>query len=459
MSPDNTCDVLITSDDHDLLMAHLFPGDHDEHGAVLCAGFAVCGSALRLVVQHVEPAKFGTDYVPGRYGYRALSPSFIHRQIVRCRDQRLAYLAVHNHTSDTHVSFSSIDLESHERGYPALLDIGKGVPVGALVFGRRSVDADIWLPDETRRTLGSYRVIGQTIKRFYSSPKTAPTAQAAYDRQVRMFGADGQALLGISKAAVVGLGGIGSLVAEYLARLGIGHLILIDPDRIESTNLSRVVGATTVDVETRQLKAQIAVRHAREIADNTVLEAIPKDVAENSIARVLRDCDFIFLAADSMRARLLVNALTHQYLIPAVQMGAKIRPSSSGLIEEAMCAVRQLRPGKGCLWCNGLIDATQLAIEAKTDEERKSQAYGVEEPSPSVITLNAVAAAQAVNDFLFDFLNLRSKNTATTYQHHYFLKGVSQGVIPRIDPGCRECSGRLGMGDAIELPTVSGLEK
>ena len=52
----------------------------------------------------------------------------------------------------------------------------------------------------------------------------------------------------------------------------------------------------------------------------------------------------------------------------------------------------------------GLIDGTQLAIEAKTDEERKDQDYGVSEPNPSVITLNAVAAGQAVNDFLFDFL-------------------------------------------------------
>ena len=75
-------------------------------------------------------------------------------------------------------------------------------------------------------------------------------------------------------------------------------------------------------------------------------------------------------------------------------MGAKIRPGEEGALEEAMCAVRQLRPGKGCLWCNGLIDGTQLAIEAKTDAERKAQDYGVREPDPSVITLNAVAAAR-----------------------------------------------------------------
>ena len=69
-----------------------------------------------------------------------------------------------------------------------------------------------------------------------------------------MFGAAGQHILQASKVAVVGLGGVGSLVAEQLARLGVGNIVLIDPDEIESSNLSRVVGATRVDVETGQLK-------------------------------------------------------------------------------------------------------------------------------------------------------------------------------------------------------------
>lgn len=456
MSYENTCEVLITDDDHNRLMSHLFPGDGDEHGAILRAGITVCDTNLRLTVKHIEFAEFGTDYVPGRYGYRALSPKFIHREIIQCRDQRLAYLAVHNHRSDQRVSFSKIDLESHERGYPALRDIGKGVPVGALVFGRRSVAADIWLHDGSRRILGSYRVIGQSTKRYYSSPKVGQKPQDTFDRQVRMFGSYGQTILHSSKVAVIGLGGVGSLVAEYLARLGIGHLVLVDPDPIEISNLSRVVGATRVDVETQQLKTQIAERHARETGNDILIDAISEDVAKESVAKKLRNCDFIFLAADSMRARLVVNALTHQYMIPAIQMGSKIRPNSSGSIEEAMCAVRQLRPGKGCLWCNGLIDTTQLAIEAKSDDERKEQAYGTRVPNPSVITLNAVTAAHAVNDFLFDFLDLRSKNIQTAYQHFHFLKGDIRVITPRHDPDCRECSGRFGMGDAMELPTISG---
>ena len=320
-----TCDIVVTAELHRQIMEHLFPGDGDEHGAILRAGFMSKGSSLRLLVQHVQPAEFGTDYVAGRYGYRALTPTFIHREILRCRDSGLAYLAVHNHGSDQEVEFSRVDLESHERGYPALLDIGRGVPVGALVYGRRSVAADVWLRDGSRRPLGSYSVIGQKVTRLYPHPRRELDSDTEHDRQVRMFGAAGQHVLAESKVAVVGLGGIGSLVAEYLARLGVGNMVLIDPDEIESSNLSRVVGATRVDVEARQLKTQIAVRHAREMATDVLLEPIAKDVARESVAQVLRDCDFIFLAADSMRARLVVNALAHQYLIPVIQMGAKIR--------------------------------------------------------------------------------------------------------------------------------------
>ena len=450
------CDILVTAAFHKRIMEHLFPGDGDEHGAILRAGIVRNGSSLRLLVQHVQPAEFGTDYVAGRYGYRALTPTFIHREILRCRDSGLAYLAVHNHGSDRNVEFSRVDRESHERGYPALLDIGRGVPVGALVYGRRSVEADIWLPDGSRRTLGSYRVIGHEISRLYSQPRREGESDTEHDRQARMFGAAGQHVLRASKVAVIGLGGVGSLVAEYLARLGVGNLVLIDPDEIESSNLSRVVGATGVDVEAGQLKTQIAVRHAREMAIDAILEPIAGDVARHSVAQVLRDCDFIFLAADSMRARLVVNALAHQYLIPAVQMGAKIRRRDDGKLEDAMCAVRHIRPGTGCLWCNGLIDPTQLAIEAKSDSERKEQAYGVQEPNPSVITLNAVAAAHAVNDFLFDFLGLRTGDVEAAYQHFHFDRGKAQRVVPRRDSECRECVQRLAMGDALELPVVEG---
>ncbi len=457
----NTCRLRMARHDFDTIANHLFPGDRGEHAAVLLAGGSHAGGQVTLYVREVHLAREGTDYVQGAIGHRALTPEFIHRLITRAREQRLVYLAVHNHASDREVGFSSIDYHSHERGYPALLQIVQGVPVGALVFGRRSLQADIWLPDGTRLELDEAVVVGNTIQRLTPSPRRwLADAAGSYDRQIRMFGKAGQALLANCRVGIIGLGGIGSLAAEYLGRLGVGEFLLVDDDHIEQSNLSRIVGASASDALAGVAKVTVAERLILQGNDRAAVTLVAKDVAKESAARELTSCDYLFLAADSMRARLVFNALVHQYLIPGVQLGSKIRSDhSTGALLEAMSANRPVRPGHGCLWCNQLIDANQLAKEAKTDDERKAQAYGVEEPNPSVITLNAIAAAHAVNDFLFDYLGLRPERAELYYDHFYLLKAGHSLVVPRRDSHCSECSRaglRYGRGDSVALPCTEG---
>ena len=81
------------------------------------------GGAAKLVAamdrQHPRDL-FDVQLMYDRFGLR---PDFVECFIV--------YLAAHNHASDQEVGFSRIDLQSHERGYPALLQIARGMPVGA----------------------------------------------------------------------------------------------------------------------------------------------------------------------------------------------------------------------------------------------------------------------------------------------------------------------------------------
>lgn len=455
-----TCRLRIARDDYKKLHDHLFPGDQDEHGAVLLAGMSSADGQLVLHVREVHLASEGTDYVEGKIGYRALTPTFIHKLITRARDERLVYLAVHNHASDREVAFSHIDIQSHERGYPALLQIAKGMPVGGLVLGKRSMQMDLWIPGGQRLTLEEAVVVGNTIHRLTPAPRRQlPQTLDMHDRQIRMFGRAGQAELARCRVAIIGLGGIGSLLAEYLARLGVGQFCLVDADRVETSNLSRIVGASQADAANSATKVAVARRLIHQASPSAQIQLIADDVAKESVAKSLITCDYLFLAADSMRARLVVNAIIHQYLIPGVQLGSKIRADANGLLAEVMSANRPIRPGHGCLLCNQFIDATQLAKEAKTDEERKSQAYGVEEPNPSVVSLNAVSAAHAVNDFLLDYLGLRSEPSQLYYEHFHFLKGTRSLVEPRRDKECSECSHgglRYGRGDAVGLPSIEG---
>ena len=334
------------------------------------------------------------------------------------------------------------------------------MPVGALVLGQRSMQADIWLPDGARMELDNAVVVGNTIQRLTPSPKLDPLRTAeTYERQVRMFGRLGQAELAKCRVGIIGLGGVGSLVAEYLARLGVGKFCLVDDDRVERSNLSRIVGASSWDARRRIAKVKVARRLILQSNDKADVRLIKDDVAKESVAKALTCCDYLFLAADSMRARLVFNGLVHQYLIPGVQLGSKIRSDSTGELVEVMSANRPVRPGMGCLWCNQLIDPSQLAKEAKTDEERKAQAYGVEEPNPSVISLNAVSAAHAANSFLLDYLGLRPDGGQLYYEHFHFLKNTRMLVEPRKGEDCSECSHtgrRYGHGDSVALPCTEG---
>jgi tRNA A37 threonylcarbamoyladenosine dehydratase len=76
---------------------------------------------------------------------------------------------------------------------------------------------------------------------------TEPVVAARFHRQSLIYGKAGQAILGEAKVAVVGAGGVGILLVQALARLDVGHLVVIDPQRVDPTNLPRLPEATRLD--------------------------------------------------------------------------------------------------------------------------------------------------------------------------------------------------------------------
>jgi molybdopterin/thiamine biosynthesis adenylyltransferase len=419
------------------LMSHLFPGDGDEHGAVIAAGVARSHSGTRLLAREVFLAKDGVDYVPGRSGYRVLTAEFVARVSHHCAREGLAYFAVHCHGGTNAVSFSSTDLESHKRGYPALLDITKGGPVGALVFAQNAVAGEIWVRDGVKE-LDSLTVVGLNHRRYFPSPRHRSTSvDPRYHRQALLFGPAGQELLRQAKVGIIGLGGAGSLINEWLTRLGVGEIVGVDFDKVELSNLSRIVGATRWDAQEflsthrwrwaqrlgRRLaayKVHVARRVARQANRHVRFTPLVSDITVMDTALVLKDADFLFLCADTAQCRLVFNALVHQYLIPGIQVGSKVPVANeSGDIGDIFTVSRPVLPfsGGGCLHCNALISPSGLQDEALCPEERRRKGY-VDDPdvhAPSVITLNAVACAQAANDFLLGLLGLFRNNHDERY--------------------------------------------
>src|SRR5690349_2703195 len=78
------------------LIEHLFPGDDDEHGAVATAGIVHTVRGTRLLVRELFLARDGEEFVPAQHAYRRLTATFVSDRFRDCRDQHLAYLAIHN---------------------------------------------------------------------------------------------------------------------------------------------------------------------------------------------------------------------------------------------------------------------------------------------------------------------------------------------------------------------------
>jgi molybdopterin/thiamine biosynthesis adenylyltransferase len=440
------------------LEAHLFQKDADEHGAVIAAGMSTLDGSIRLLAHDVFLAVDGVDYVEGDRGYRMLTADFVRDRALHCRDERLCYLAVHNHFGRDAVEFSTTDVRSHERGYPALRDILRGPIVGALVFAKNAVAGDLWFADH-RRPLRSAIVHGANTYRMYPRASASfAKSDECFDRQARLFGDRGQTILRELHVGVIGLGGVGSIANELFARLGVGKLTLVDPDRLEASNVPRVVGSTMADIGVT--KVEIAQRVALAANPAAHVRALAASVIDDQVARELLTCDVLILAADTMQARLVVNAIAYQYLIPCYQIGSKVQvDKATGAVVDVFSVVRPILPGgSGCLWCNGLINSDKLSEEALSEDERRAQRY-VDDPgvaSPSVITLNAVGTAIACNQVMMSAVGLRTAGSGD-YVYVDGRTGAARYEEPRRDRECLECgltpSSRYARGDARSLPT------
>jgi molybdopterin/thiamine biosynthesis adenylyltransferase len=468
--------VTMTREQWRELESHLYPGDWDEHAAVLRCGVARTTRGTRLLVHDIVFARDGIDYVPGERGYRMLTSDFVRDTAYSCAQDKLVYLAVHCHGGTDSVEFSGADLDSHVRGYPALLDFTAMPVVGALVFARAAVAGDLWLAGGGRAALDYLRIVGRPQVELRPEYGRPTQVDASYDRQARLFGDRGQNLLAGRRVAVIGLGGAGSLICEYLARLGVGELVLIDPDRIETSNLSRVVGSRRIDAwpwltDTRRPgwvrvigdtlstpKVNIAARVARQASNTVKVTKRHADVTEPAVAALLTTCDHIFLAADSHLARRLVDAITHQYLIPSTQVGAKVSiVDESGAIADIFSISRSNSPGHGCMRCNDLLDPAKMADEALSNAERRRQRYVDEDEvhAPSVISLNAAAASRAVDDWLMSVTGLTRTDVDPDHWVGYHpLDDETREYETAKDPNCPDCGPtRFALGDATTLPT------
>jgi len=206
-------------------------------------------------------------------------------------------------------------------------------------------------------------------------------ALSRYIRQSRFgpIGESGQAHIAAAKVLICGCGALGSVIAERLARAGVGTLRLVDRDWVELSNLQRQTLFTEADAAEAQPKAVAAASALAKINSSIAVEALVEDVSYQNIEALGAGCDLILDGTDNFETRFLINDYCVKQGVPWVHGGClgasgqvlSILPGTTACFR---CLVPELPPREAVETCDsagvlgsaiGLIACWQVAEALK----------------------------------------------------------------------------------------------
>jgi molybdopterin/thiamine biosynthesis adenylyltransferase len=154
-----------------------------------------------------------------------------------------------------------------------------------------------------------------------------------YSRQVLFspIGESGQNKLLKSSVLIVGMGALGTVLANHLVRAGVGFVRIVDRDYVEKSNLQRQMLYNEDDVEQMLPKAIAAKKKLTAINSTVKIEAIVGDVTLHNINDLTDDVDLVLDGTDNFETRFLLNDICFQKEIPFVYGGAVSSRGMTGI--------------------------------------------------------------------------------------------------------------------------------
>lgn len=276
-----------------------------------------------------------------------------------------------------------------------------------------------------------------------------------FDRNIRAFGGKIQEILGDLNVAVVGCGGTGSSVIEQLARLGVRHFLLFDPDNLTESNLTRVYGSFPENVG--EPKVELSAAHIRRIAPDAEVTAVRSKITLEGTARLLLDADVIFGCTDDNAGRLVLSRVATYLLTPVIDCGVLLSSGVDGLLEGIDGRVTVLAPGAACLVCRNRIDLERAAAEVLPQDEHQrlaAEGYAPALPGvePAVVAFTTQVAAAAVGELLERLIHYGPDPVPTEVLLRSHEREVSTNhQAPRDGHYCHPDEGKLGVGITTPL--------
>lgn len=280
-----------------------------------------------------------------------------------------------------------------------------------------------------------------------------------YSRQVAAFDVEGQRKIEEARVGIVGLGGLGSHVAQGLSYLGVRSIVLVDDDHVDTSNLNRLVGARPLDATEMAPKVDVAKRHITFINPGADVQKVHQNLLSRGALEALKACSVIFGCVDHDAPRLVLSEFAAAYELTLVDSATEINVSGQQIVDLGGRVV-VAHAHDFCLDCAQEIDmatAKEELFSPPTRELRRKLGYGAGQdvPAPAVVSLNGVVANLAVTEFLMMITGIRAP-----YRHlvYHGLRGRVNVRTAERRRDCYICGYVAGKGTASMVERyVSGM--
>lgn len=319
------------------------------------------------------------------HGNVSFNSSFFDRVTQAALKENNGICFIHSHPFNGWQGMSHDDLTTEKMLAPRV----KGATTFPLLGMTLSQDgiwsARIWIKTKPktydRKWCESVRVVGQSFSIFFHEKSLpSPDFKEELKRTISAWGTYRQSLLSRIRVGIVGLGSVGSQIAEALLRTGIMNVSLIDFDTIERRNLDRLHSVSEKDIG--YLKTEVYARklNGQKLFHRQHMSSIPYSVVEKEGFDAVLDCDIVFCCVDRPWPRFILNMISYSCLIPVIDGGIEAGYSKkSDNLDQARWRTYTVSPGRRCMKCMGQYKPEDVSLEQTGLLEDQKYIKGLEE--------------------------------------------------------------------------------
>ena len=299
----------------------------------------------------------------------SFEPEYLVRAMKIAREKKAGLAFMHSHPSPGWQGMSDTDVEA-ERDVLAYPAGATGLPLVGLTIGTDGYwSARFWERDAgqmRRYWCEKVRVVGPNSYKIYFNDDIAPPPRRRdiLRRTFDTWGRESQNTISRLKVGIVGLGSVGCIVAEAVARIGIAQVTLIDPDKVEEHNLDRLLYGTVQDID--KLKVDLAARAMRRnaTAERIQITTLPVSVHDSAAYKAALDCDVLFSCVDRPVPRDVLNYIAQAHLIPVIDGGVAVETDKrNDSLFSAHWRSHIVTPYHQCLRCSKQYNSSMVVME------------------------------------------------------------------------------------------------